>query len=66
MAYSEYTMRQFIDVLRNLAENAEEILGSQPLTEDLYISFVLSANGRAPTVRIQREYTVSPRSQTEE
>ncbi len=38
MVSSEYVMRQLISALYTIAENAEEFVGTQPLSGDLYIT----------------------------
>lgn len=67
MVCSEYVMRQLISALYTIAENAEEFVGTQPLSGDLYITITLPADGgKAPAIQVRREHPVRVRQWTEE
>lgn len=58
MAYSEYMARQLLAVARNLAEDVDTIVGERRLVDDIRITIRIRADGREPTVEVDREYAV--------
>lgn len=58
MAYSDYMARQLLAVARNLAEDVDAIIGERRLVDDIRITICIRADGREPTVEVDREYAV--------
>ncbi len=58
IAYSEYAAHQLLNVARNLAEDVDTIVGERHLVDDIRITICIRADGRNPTVEVDRKYSV--------